>query len=136
MMLPTGYGYAYKTSDHWLLNYMLHNQLSKPDQVWVTYDIDLIPATSPAAKSIKPAIPIWMDVQNGSVYPVFDVIQGTGKNGEYTYPDDAKDPYKGGACEERVDLHLRRHPARDRGPRASRGSARRPLADARRAPRD
>jgi plastocyanin len=96
MMLPTGYGYAYKTSDHWLLNYMLHNQLSKPDQVWVTYDIDLIPATSPAAKSIKRAIPIWMDVQNGSVYPVFDVIQGTGKNGDYTYPDDATDPYKGG----------------------------------------
>jgi len=74
---------------------MLHNQLSKPDRVWVTYDIDLIPATSPAAKSVKRAIPIWMDVQNGSVYPVFDVIQGTGKNGAYTYPDDAKNPYKG-----------------------------------------
>jgi plastocyanin len=74
---------------------MLHNQLSKPDQVWVTYDIDLIPASAPAAKSIKPAVPIWMDVQNGSIYPVFDVIQGTGHNGEYTYPDDAKDPYKG-----------------------------------------
>jgi len=95
MLLPAGYGYAYKTTDHWLLNYMLHNQLSKPSQVWVTYDIDLIPATSPAAASIKPAVPIWMDVQNGSIYPVFDVIQGTGKNGKYTYPDDASHPYSG-----------------------------------------
>jgi plastocyanin len=94
-LLPAGYGYAYKTTDHWLLNYMLHNQLSKPSQVWVTYNIDLIPATSPAAASVKPAVPIWMDVQNGRIYPVFDVIQGTGKNGEYTYPDDASHPYSG-----------------------------------------
>jgi plastocyanin len=93
MILPTGYGYQYKASDHWLLNYMLHNQLSKPSQVWVTYDIDLIPASSAAAKTIKPAIPVWMDVQNGSTYPVFDVAQGSGTNGQYTYPDDAKDPY-------------------------------------------
>jgi len=95
MLLPAGYGYAYNTSDHWVFNYMLHNLLSKPSQVWVTYDIDLIPATSPTAASMKPAVPIWMDVQNGSVYPVFDVIQGTGKNGEYTYPDDASHPYPG-----------------------------------------
>src|SRR5205807_3262780 len=44
--LPTGYGYAYKTSDHWIINYMLHNQLSSASKVWVTYDIDLIPAVS------------------------------------------------------------------------------------------
>ena len=92
-MLPTGYGYPYKTSDHWLLNYMLHNQLSKPDQIWITYDLDFIPASSDLGKTIKPARPVWMDVQNGSIYPVFDVKQGTGTNGTYTYPDDAKDPY-------------------------------------------
>jgi plastocyanin len=94
-VLPEGYGYQYKTTDHWLLNYMLHNQLSKPDQVWVTYDIDLIPASSAAAKNIKPAIPVWMDVQNGSVYPVFDVAQNSGTNGTFTYPDQAKRPYAG-----------------------------------------
>src|SRR5207253_1768267 len=95
-MLPTGYGYKYSTTDHWLLNFMLHNTLSKPDKVWVTYDIDLIPASSPEAKTIKPATPIWMDVQNGSLYPVFDVLQGSGKNGEFTYPDDATNPYPKG----------------------------------------
>jgi plastocyanin len=94
MYLPAGYGYAYKTSDHWALSYMLHNQLSSRNQVWITYDIDLIPATLPAAGSIKPAVPIWMDVQGGA-YPVFDVVQGTGHNGNYTYPDDANSPYPG-----------------------------------------
>jgi plastocyanin len=88
-----GYGYPYKTSDLWLLNYMLHNTISKRSEVWITYDLDFVPANSAAAKKIKPARPIWMDVQNGSIYPVFDVIQGTGENGTYTYPDDAKDPY-------------------------------------------
>src|SRR5689334_6978859 len=46
MVLPPGYGYQYKTTDHWLLNYMIHNLYPKPNQVWVTYDIDFIPATS------------------------------------------------------------------------------------------
>ena len=96
LKMPTGYGYAYKTSDHWLLDYMLHNLTSNRDKVWITYDVDFIPATSAAAKGIKPAVPIWMDVQNGETYPVFNVPRGGGKNGEYTYPDDAKDPYLGG----------------------------------------
>jgi plastocyanin len=30
-----------------------------------------------------------MDVQNGEAYPVFDVHRGTGRNGRFTYPDDA-----------------------------------------------
>jgi plastocyanin len=90
----SGYGYKYDASkDKWLLNYMLHNQLSKPDKLWVTYDIDFVPASSELAKKLKPARPVWMDVQNGSIYPVFDVLQGSGKNGTYTYPDDGGDPY-------------------------------------------
>ena len=64
--------------------------------MWITYDIDFIPATAPAAKHIQPVRPIWMDVQNGETYPVFNVPKGGGHNGEYTYPDDAKNPYLGG----------------------------------------
>ena len=62
--------------------------------MWITYDIDFIPADSPLAAGIKPARPIWMDVQNGKTYPVFDVLKGSGKNGEYTYPDDDPNAYK------------------------------------------
>jgi plastocyanin len=93
MILPMGYGYAYKASDHWLFNYMIHNLRPKPDKVWVTYDIDFIPASSAAAKGIVPVRPIWMDVQNGGIYPVFDVIRGSGHNGTYTYPTDDPNAY-------------------------------------------
>jgi hypothetical protein len=93
MELPDGYGYPYKPSDRWTINYMIHNLTTKPDQVWITYDLDFVPASSAAGQKMTPARPIWMDVQNGSVYPVFDVIKGTGEDGRYTYPDDATDPY-------------------------------------------
>ncbi len=96
LKFPPGYGYAYKTSDRWLLDYMLHNLTSKRAQVWIAYDIDFIPASSAAAKHIVAARPIWMDVQNGETYPVFDVPKGGGHDGEYTYPDDATNPYAGG----------------------------------------
>ena len=76
LKFPPGYGYAYKATDHWLLDYMLHNLTPNRAQVWITYDIDFIPATSPAAKNIVAARPIWMDVQNGETYPVFNVPQG------------------------------------------------------------
>ena len=100
---PTGYGYQYKTTDHWLLNYMLHNQLSKPDQVWVTYDIDLIPATSAAAKNIKPAIPVWMDVQNGSIVSGVRRAPGQRHERHVHVPRRREEPVRQRPAEERVD---------------------------------
>ena len=87
MRLPKGYGYPVKASDVWALNYMIHNETASPDSVFVTYDVDYVPATSPLAKHITPVQPIWMDVQNGKAYPVFDVHQGSGSHGRFTYPD-------------------------------------------------
>jgi plastocyanin len=92
-ILPDGYGYKYRSTDGWILNYMLHNLWPDPAKVWITYDIDFIPANAPEAKQIVAARPIWMDVQNGGVYPVFDVLKGSGLDGRYTYPTDATDPY-------------------------------------------
>ncbi len=96
MALPAGYGYVYKTGDDWSINYMLHNLLSTPDSVSIVYDLDFIPATDPAAAKITPARPIWMDVEAGHIYPVFDVLKGSGTDGKFTYPDQAKDPYGNG----------------------------------------
>ena len=95
-ILPVGYGYPYHASDRWVINYMLHNLYPIDQQVWITYDIDFIPSTDPAAATIVTARPIWTDVQNGSIYPVFDVIKGDGTDGVYTYPDDAPDAYAAG----------------------------------------
>ena len=86
--LPSGYGYRYSPTDAWYLNYMIHNLSAKPFQVYITYDVDFVPASAPQASTMKDVHPIWLDVQNGKIYPVFDVHKGSGTNGRYTYPDD------------------------------------------------
>jgi plastocyanin len=94
-ILPPGYGYRYRANDVWVINYMLHNLLSSPDEVSLTYDLDFIPMSAPGAASIRRARPIWMDVRVGEIYPVFDVLKGSGAGGTFTYPDQATDPYQG-----------------------------------------
>ncbi|HMG45678.1 MAG TPA: hypothetical protein VK611_30395 [Acidimicrobiales bacterium] len=96
MTLPAGYGYEYEANDRWIINYMIHNLLSTPDEVWVTYEIGFIPKTAPEAADIKVAHPLWMDVQKGNIYPVFDVQKGSGTDGTFTYPDEADNPYGDG----------------------------------------
>jgi len=92
--LPKGYGLAHRAGDKWMLNHMIHNLTSQPEKVWITYELDVIPRTDPAAKRIKPASPLWMDVEDGKAYPVFDVPKGGG-DGSYTYPDDDPRAYAG-----------------------------------------
>jgi hypothetical protein len=96
LTLPKGYGYPLKATDGLLLNHMIHNLTPQPTKVYMVWQVDFIPADSPAAQDIRPVRPIWMDVQKGSFYPVFNVKKGSGKRGRYTYPDDARDPYRGG----------------------------------------
>jgi hypothetical protein len=95
--LPPGYGYPVGASDHWILNYMIHNLREKPAKVFITYDMDFIPDSSPAARGITPVHPIWMDVEDHQLYPVFNVYRHSGKNGKFTFPDMAKNPYHGAA---------------------------------------
>ena len=94
--LPRGYGYRVKASDGLLLNHMIHNLTPVPTQVYMTYEVDFVPSASRAGRAMRPVRPIWMDVQNGSFYPVFNVEKGSGQRGRYTYPDDARNPYRGG----------------------------------------
>jgi plastocyanin len=96
MKLPKGYGYPLKKSDGLVLNHMIHNLTPVPTQVYMVWEIDFAPAGSKAARALRPVRPIWMDVQNGNQYPVFNVKKGSGKNGRYTYPDNARNPYGGG----------------------------------------
>ena len=78
MEFPEGYGYRYKASDRWILNHMIHNLTSKEMKLDIQYTIDFIPDTAPEAANMTGVRPIWMDVQNGSNYPVFDVHRGSG----------------------------------------------------------
>jgi hypothetical protein len=91
--MPKGYGYPVGAKDQWLLNYMIHDLTPVPRKVYITYDVDFIPSTSPAAKGITPVHPIWMDVEDHSIYPVFNVAQHSGRGGQFIFPDMARDPY-------------------------------------------
>jgi hypothetical protein len=95
---PHGYGYPVGASDTWVLNYMIHNLTAKATQVYITYDLDFVPATAPAAAQIAPVHPIWMDVEAHHLYPVFDVHRHSGVGGRFTFPDMAKHPYGRGAA--------------------------------------
>jgi hypothetical protein len=94
--LPAGYGYPVGATDTWVLNYMLHNLTDKTRIVYITYDIEFVPATSPLASTITPVHPIWMDVEDHHIYPVFNVKQGSGRGGKFTFPAMAKNAYGSG----------------------------------------
>jgi plastocyanin len=93
---PKGYGYSLKASDTLLLNEMIHNLTPIPTKVWMVWQIDFAPKGSRAARGLRPVRPIWMDVRNGDLYPVFNVRKGSGRKGRYTYPTHARNPYGGG----------------------------------------
>ena len=95
--IPAPYGYPVKSTDVFAINYMLHNEVPQPKEVWIQYTIDWVPASSARGHHMLPARPAWVDVQNGSAYPVFDVQRGSGRHGLFTYPNQAvPNPYRGG----------------------------------------
>jgi hypothetical protein len=86
---PRGFGYHYDPSDQWVMNHMLHNLTPATARVYITWDIDFVPDSAPAAAGIEAVEPLWLDAGEGA-YPVFDAHRGWGHNGRYTFPDDAR----------------------------------------------
>jgi hypothetical protein len=68
---PKGYGMPIKAADQWQLLYMVHSAVQNPSAVWITYEIDFVPKSSPAGATITDALPLWLDVRPSS-YPVFN----------------------------------------------------------------
>ena len=93
--LPQGFGWPNHGAesahpDTWILNDMLHDLVRKDAQVFVVWRIDFVPADLDAPGPIKPVHTKWLDVAgNPSIYPVFDALRSDGKNGRYTFPDQA-----------------------------------------------
>jgi hypothetical protein len=69
---------------------MIHNLTPNPSSVYIKYDIYFVPDAEPAAASITPIHPLWMDVAGLKTYPVFDAYKGQGRNGRFTFPDQAR----------------------------------------------
>jgi hypothetical protein len=97
VQLPKGFGWRTRPSDSWFVNDMLHDLVGKAAHVYIVWRIDFVPDTAPAAASMHTVHTQWMDVSGPSpgvgisrpIYPVFDALRGMGKNGRYTFPDQA-----------------------------------------------
>jgi len=94
--LPRPYGWRHDPADTWVLNHMVHNLLPNRDRVYLTYDIDFVPDSSPLAEGMRTVETRWLDVEGGKAYPVFDVLKGSGRGGRFTYPDQAPGAYGDG----------------------------------------
>jgi plastocyanin len=107
-MLPQGYGGLVGATENWGVNQMIHN-LNQSDnrQVYLTWEIDWVPQTTPARTDIRPANTRWMDVAGApQIYPVFDAEKGFDRDGDgkYTFPDEVPtDPSEPG-YEERQNI--------------------------------
>ncbi|GIK77673.1 MAG: hypothetical protein BroJett022_13630 [Actinomycetes bacterium] len=108
MMLPQGYGGRVMATDDWGVNQMLHN-LNQSDnrQVYLTWEIDWVPETTPARTDIIDTNIRWMDVAGApQAYPVFDAEKGFDRDGDgkYVFPDEVPtDPSEPG-YEERENI--------------------------------
>ena len=72
------------------MNHMIHNLTPDDDEVFITYELDFIPDTAPAAAGMKEVRTLWLDTVGGW-WPVFDVKRGDGgRDGRFTFPDEAR----------------------------------------------
>jgi plastocyanin len=94
---PQGFGWRSKPSDTWFVNDMIHDLVGQAAKVYIVWRVDFVPDTSPAAATMHQVRTRWMDVSGPSprvgisspIYPVFNALHGMGKNGKYTFPDQA-----------------------------------------------
>ncbi len=111
-MQPQGYGLKVGATENWGLNQMIHN-LNATDgrSVYITWEIDWVPETTPARTDIKEVEVQWMDVAGApQIYPVFDAEKGFDQDGDgkWTFPDDVPtDPSEPG-YEERGKISANR----------------------------
>jgi plastocyanin len=91
MKLPPGLGYPVKPDDQWVLTWMLMNHRRTKDTAFIEYRVTY--DTDPAIQDAKP---IWLDVENCKLDPVFDVPGGGAAGGtfskstEWTVPEDGR----------------------------------------------
>jgi hypothetical protein len=88
LTLPEGYGMPIGGDDSWLLLYMVHNDHSDAEVVWLTYDIDFVAQADAEELGLAATRPVWLDVKAGESEPegapssggnpVFNVQKGFG----------------------------------------------------------
>ena len=92
---PPGYGWHYTTKQSWIINHMIHDLVGGEHSVDITYTLYFIPDTAPEAAGIHQIDTQWMDVEGVKPYPVFNALKGSGTAGKFTFPDQARNAYRG-----------------------------------------
>ena len=90
MALPPGYGYANAGTDPWGLVYMLMNHHNRAESVSVRYTVTYV-----TGQELTPVRPIWLDVHNCQVDPIFTVPGTGGKGSTYARSADFRLPVSG-----------------------------------------
>jgi plastocyanin len=95
--MPQGYGLPVGADATWGLNYMIHSLNSTSGRsVYITWEIDWVPQTTPARTDINPVSIQWLDVAGAPhIYPVFDAKRSYDSNGDgqFVFPDEvSNDP--------------------------------------------
>ena len=90
--LPQGYGLRVGAGETWGVNQMIHSlNSSEGRSVYLTWEIDWVPETTPPRTDINRARIAWLDVAGSpQIYPVFDAERGfdLDGDGEFVFPDD------------------------------------------------
>jgi len=106
--LPQGYGHKIGGDATWGLNYMIHSLNSRGGrQVYITWEIDWVPETTPARTDINNATIRWLDVAGApQFYPVFDAERGFDSNGDgkFVFPDEVPTDPAAPGFEERAKI--------------------------------
>ena len=106
--LPQGYGGKVSAGATWVLNDMIHNlNASEGRSVYITWEIDWVPETTPARTDIADTDIRWLDVAGApQVYPVFDAEKGFDLDGDgkWTFPDDVPTDPSAPGYEERSKI--------------------------------
>ena len=69
--LPDGYGYPVKGADRWVGSWMLMNHRNRRDSVFIEYKVRY-----ETDRRLIPARPVWLDVRNCRLDPVYSVPGG------------------------------------------------------------
>jgi plastocyanin len=71
LLLPDGYGYPTRAADRWAMTYMLMNHRPVSETVFIQYTMDI-----ETERQLRPVTPVWLDVRNCNLDPVYDVAGG------------------------------------------------------------
>lgn len=88
--LPAGYGYPIRASDRWVGTWMLMNHRARAETVYLEYT-----ATVVTGEALKPAYPVWLDVRDCALDPIFDVPGGGRRGSTYSQTTTVPSPYTG-----------------------------------------